>query len=191
MAITMRVSVCRKLGDGDYGSYGAEMSVDGVEIPPEATGGELVALRDHWQGVCRAAVDAELARLRGDAPAAAAPAAPAPPRKERHDWPAADHGEAARDRRPPAAARNGSGGGKGGNRTGTPRDGRSLLARLKWLDEEEDRGIFRHVNNWMKSRGNDDRMVDWSPEDVRAGWQEAVRYMEALVNSDSLQGAGY
>jgi hypothetical protein len=195
MAITIRVGVCRKESTGDYGSIGAECAVDGIEVPAGAAPEELARVRAHWMTWCAATVDEELAALRdGAAPATAPrPAEPAresapPPRKERVEWGTADHGEAAR--RKPAGGGNGNGrrgAGGGPDRSEAPRSGSALLARVKDLDEENGTDLYKTVCRWAKGQGNNDRMKDWTPDDVRDGWAVAQERMEALRKSEEFQ----
>lgn len=195
MSIRLKIGAQRKEGTDNYGSIGASCEVEGVEIPAGATPEQILEIRDYWFGLCEMSVQQQLAVLRGAGSAqAAAPAAnghaappprqPAPPReRERQTWPTADHGEAARERPRPA---------RGGDRGDAPRSGRALYARLKDMDEaDEGLKVVKHVSRWAKARGNDSRMTDWSDDQAADGWREACRYLEALRESASLQGASY
>lgn len=185
---TVKIGVCRKEGTANYGSIGASCEIEGIEVPAGATAQDVAAIATSYYQIARAAVEAELARQRAGSaagPAAANGHAPAPPpRKERHEWDTADHGEAAR-RRP----MGGGGNGGNGDRSGPPKSGKGLYARLKDLDEAHDYGVLQRVKSWAKQEGNDARMSDWTPDEIRDGWAVAERFLEALRESDRLQSA--
>jgi len=179
--VAVKVGVCRKEGTEHYGSVGASCE---VEVEVEGTTAEaLSAARDRWIGWCNQTVDEAIARQRAALPAPAArPSAEEPPRrKERQHWDTAGHGEEAR--------RSPGGGGGGRNQDGPPRSGGALYARLRDLEEHGQEGLVKRVSRWAKRRGNDRPMRDWDRDEVKDGWREAERLMEAFEESDRLQGA--
>jgi len=196
--IRVKVGLSRKEGTEHYGSIGASIEVE-VQLHG-ATPGDVQAQRDHWLSWCAEALDRAIADQRGGAatPNHAAPApAPAglpapsgPTGKPQQTWGTA-YPSAGAPAPPPGAG--GAGGRRGaGNPEGAPRSGGGLYARLKGMDEQNPNlKIVQHVKAWAKGGGNDARFSDWSPEWVQSGWGEAERYLEALRESERLQGAGY
>jgi hypothetical protein len=152
MAITMAVSVCRKESTGDYGSVGASVGFDGIEIPSDATGEQVAAIHRHWLAVCEAAVGDELDRLR----TAGRPPRPPVPTADggRYDGPD-DRGQARDDDR--------------GEAEKPPIDGRQLLG---WASKQEP-AAKGAVLAFGRARGYRSKVVDWTPEQVAAAYHAA------------------
>ncbi len=176
--ITIKVGICRKEGDGNFGSYGATCEVEGIEIGAGTPPMEVAHIRDQWLVFCEATVAAELARQRGHAPAPVP--APAPARtnghaQERGQWgDTADRGDAAR-RGGPVAPESGD----------CPKSGGGLYAWVKDQDEKYDLGLLKHINAWAKRQQLEGRMKDWEPGDIKKAWNEANRRIRAVRQAES------
>ena len=179
--LRISVSACRKVGTADYGSIGATVAIEGIEVAEGTPAGQMDQQLRYWQDYCRQAVEAELARQAGGAPATAnghAPAAPSPtsaPAKERDVY-----GTAAGPGRSgvPAKARK------------VPQSGAALYAWAKGEDEDHGYGIVKHLSAWGKQRGADGRMSSWDDDMIAAGYREALAYIRGTVDAADLVGAG-
>lgn len=63
---------------------------------------------------------------------------------------------------------------------GLPRTGKALFA---WTKEQEQRyevGLLKYLNQWAKLQDYPGRMVDWDTEQVRQGYEEASRKLQAI-----------
>jgi hypothetical protein len=70
----------------------------------------------------------------------------------------------------------------GGN---VPKSGRALFA---WAKEQEQRcavGLLKYLNSWAKLQDFPHRMVDWSAEQVSAGYAEACRKLQSVPASQA------
>jgi hypothetical protein len=203
MALTITVGVCRKIGLPGYSSVGAECSIAGIELDAADLGEPEYLqhrIRDAFAGVTRA-VDDELARQQGQAPAPAQPAAAQQPinaggmgsggtngtgynGKERREWGGGYKPEAPGN----GQSQQGPGGDRGGappaqrpkTFSGPPKTGRALYSWAKRHDEERGTAFVRWLNGWGKQNELDGRMSEWPNEAAIAAHRELMQ-----TNSDN------
>lgn len=152
MGITLNISVCRKVGTRDFGSYGASVGFEGIEIPGDATGEQIAAIHRHWLAVAEAAVGEELGRLGGGAPAEGRAEPPA------------------RAGRPPAGdddRRQARADDDQGDDDGAPTNGRQLLG---WASKQ-DPDAKDDVIAFGRRKGYPSKVVDWNRGQVSAAFR--------------------
>jgi hypothetical protein len=69
--------------------------------------------------------------------------------------------------------------------TAVPRTGKALFAWTKEQDELHHAGLLKHLNGWAKLKEFPARMIDWSPEQAEAAYQEAQRKISAVPKNGS------
>ncbi len=151
MGITLNVSVCRKVGTSDFGSYGASVGFEGIEIPGDATGEQIAAIHRHWLAVAEAAVGDELERLRGESSGA----------------PSGRGGRFAGDDDRRQARDDGDDQGEGEQ---APTNGRQLLG---WASKQ-DPDAKDDVVAYGRRKGFPSKVIDWNKGQVSAAYR-AVR----------------
>jgi hypothetical protein len=93
------------------------------------------------------------------------------------------NGQARREPERPRQQPNGQGGngqGHGGGNGPAPRNGRSLFAWAKKVEEERQVGLVRYLNGFMKLQELPSRMVELDEEQVALVYAEAVRKLSTL-----------
>jgi hypothetical protein len=68
-----------------------------------------------------------------------------------------------------------------------PRTGKALFGWLKDREDQGNRGLVRHLNDWARPQGFPGRMVDWDRGQVARGLAEALRKL-ASIDSQEVPG---
>lgn len=158
--IKLRVSICRKVGDPNYGSHGAGCDLE-AELD-SALLSDLDQLRAKIRqayAICASAVAAEL----GEG-GPARPAEPPAPRREREDDRPRE-----RDQRSASPARS------SGRPDSPPANGRQLMGWLKKRDEE----YFERAQKIGKAHGYPWKIADWDEDQAADVYHELVRKQPA------------
>ncbi len=150
MGITLNVSVCRKLSDGDFGSVGASVGFDGIEVPAGSSAEQIASIHQYWLAIAEAAVGDELDRLRGEG-------TPGPSGRGGR-FPSDDDRRQARD----------DDDGQGDEKA--PTNGRQLLG---WASKQ-DPDAKDSVVAYGKRKGFPSKVIDWNDRQVSAAYQ-AIR----------------
>lgn len=188
--LKLKVGSCKKLGQANYGSIGAECSVE-IEIDQSLLTHDLDGFHAQVKAAfiaCNQAINDELHRQQHPATTQTPPPqinghshaetngngnghvnrltslpSPAPP-------------SAPPPATPPAAAANPS------NST-APRSGKALFA---WTKEQEQRyeiGLLKYLNGWAKLQEFPGRMVDWDAAQVSQAHAEATRKILSIQHA--------